>query len=306
MNSTTDPFFRQAAQQLNTEKLTVSRAVQSFLYDRELTPNTRKTYKSNLRRFRRAYGNHPVQKVDGDLMKLYLDGLRSAQGDVLAPSTYNRHFNTLRTFFNWVAQFHKLKRGSPMQGLEPKRLPDRLPRDLTISVQERIFRRITSLRDRALFTLLLEAGLRINEALSLDIEDLKLGEGRIRVLGKGGTEREAYPSKEAIRYVKRYVKERGRPLSGPLFVSRQGRLSYDMAYRLFRRYTDGITDQGKPLSIHQLRHTYGSRRAGKMDALILRDLMGHKSLRTTQQYARVNPSVLQKAVRRYEIGEGVS
>ena len=50
-----------------------------------------------------------------------------------------------------------------------------------------------------------------------------------------------------------------------------------------------LEENGQRLTIHQLRHTFGSERAGQMDALVLRDLMGHKSLKTTLQYAQVNP-----------------
>ena len=63
---------------------------------------------------------------------------------------------------------------------------------------------------------------------------------------------------------------------------------------LFKRYAEGLGGK-KPLTIHQIRHTFGSERAGQMDAMILRDLMGHKSLRTTQQHAQVNGEAVKKA-----------
>ncbi len=75
-----------------------------------------------------------------------------------------------------------------------------------------------------------------------------------------------------------------------------------MARRLFRNYSDGLEENGQPLTIHQLQHTFGSERAGHMEALILRDLMGHKSLRTTQQYAQVNREAVKKAFRDFERG----
>ena len=63
-------------------------------------------------------------------------------------------------------------------------------------------------------------------------------------------------------------------------------------------------DNGQPLTIHQLRHSFGSERAGQMDALILRDLMGHKSLRTTLQYAQVNGLSVKKAFRAFDRQRG--
>lgn len=73
-----------------------------------------------------------------------------------------------------------------------------------------------------------------------------------------------------------------------------------MARLLFCRYADGLATAVCPLSIHQLRHAFGSERAGHMDAFILRDLMGHKSLRTTQQYTKVNPEAVRHAFQKFD------
>lgn len=59
---------------------------------------------------------------------------------------------------------------------------------------------------------------------------------------------------------------------------------------LFRKYAQGLKQpNSRPVTIHQLRHAFGTERAGRMDALVLRDLMGHRNIRTTLRYARVNP-----------------
>jgi hypothetical protein len=59
--------------------------------------------------------------------------------------------------------------------------------------------------------------------------------------------------------------------------------------QIFRDYAEDMP--GDRPAVHQLRHSFGSERAGQIDALVVRDLMGHRSLRTTQQYARVNPDL---------------
>ena len=61
-----------------------------------------------------------------------------------------------------------------------------------------------------------------------------------------------------------------------------------------------FTEICKKPTIHSLRHSFGSERAGTIDALILRDLMGHKNLRTTQQYAKVNPEASKKAFQQFD------
>ena len=112
-------------------------------------------------------------------------------------------------------------------------------------------------------------------------------------------ERTGYLSETTIKLLRRYL--RGRPKNGPLCESRQGRLSYATAYQLFRKYTKGLGGK-TTLTIHQLRHSFGSERAGEIDALLLRDLMGHRSLRTTQQYAKVNPAATKKAFQEFDRG----
>ena len=145
------------------------------------------------------------------------------------------------------------------------------------------------------------AALRIGEALGLEIEEMKLEEREFRVVGKGDRERVGYLAEDTVKLLRRYLRERGRPRQGPIFESRHGtRLSYSMAWRLFRKYADGLQENGEPLTIHQLRHSFGSERAGEMDALILRDQMGHKSLRTTLQYAQVNGESVKKAFRAFD------
>jgi integrase/recombinase XerD len=143
----------------------------------------------------------------------------------------------------------------------------------------------------------------VDEALSLDVEDVNLAEGTVRVLGKGGHERVAYLSEETKPLLRRYIRSKATPGSGPLFGSRQGRLSYAMARVRFGRYAEGMTrSDGRPLGIHQLRHSFGSERAGRMDALVLRDLMGHRSIRTTLRYAKVNPERTREAFREFDRG----
>jgi site-specific recombinase XerD len=192
-----------------------------------------------------------------------------------------------------------------MDRVERRKLGERLPRPMNREQVKAFFEQIDQLRDKALFSLLYGSGLRVSEALGLDIEEISLEEREFRVVGKGDRERVGYLAEDTVKLLRRYLRERGRPRQGPLFWSRhRTRLSYSMAWRLFRRYADGLEETGQPLTIHQLRHTFGSDRAGQMDALILRDLMGHKSLQTTLQYAQVNGESVKKAFRAFDRQRG--
>jgi len=70
---------------------------------------------------------------------------------------------------------------------------------------------------------------------------------------------------------------------------------------MFREYADGIDNEaGSPIVIHQLRHTFGSERAGNVDPFVLRDLMGYADIRTTLTYSRVNPERTRKAFQEFD------
>ena len=281
---------------------TLAEAAEDFLA-RDWSAHTARNFALDLKRFTQPFGERPISQVSPVEVQDYLDGLTNRQGQPVSAETYNRHYGTLGNFFGWLVRQEELEY-SPMSKVDRKKLGERLPRPMTSAQIDAFFGRIEDRRDRALFSLLYGSGVRVSEALSLDIEDLNLAEGTFRVIGKGDRERVGYLSEETIERIRRYLRERGRPRSGALFVSRQGRLSYQMAYRLFRQYADGLAENGQRLTIHQLRHTFGSERTGQMDTLVLRDLMGHRSLRTTLHYAQVNGEKAREAFKEFDRQRG--
>ena len=233
-------------------------------------------------------------------VRAYLEGLMGRKGQPASPETFNRHFGTLSNLFLWLIRQGEVEK-NPMVKLERRRVGDRLPQPKTPEQIETFFARISDPRDRALFSMLYRSGPRVGEALSLNVADVNLEGGTFRVVGKGNAERVGYLSEETKPLIRRYVRGRGNPQAGPLFESREGRLSYPMTYVLFQRYALGLTrPDGRPITIHQLRHAFGTERAGKMDALVLRDLMGHRNIRTTLRYAQVNPERTQQAFEEFD------
>ena len=236
--------------------LTVDSAVDEFL-SRNWTRNTKRNYSADLRSFARAFKARSVASVSGTEIKAYLDGLQNRSGAPLKPATYNRHHASIQSLYSWLVRQEEVVT-SPMQKAERKPLPERLPRPMTDEQIEQFFAHVKSLRDRALFSLLYGSGIRISEALSLDVKQVRLADGSFTVMGKGGTERVGYLSEATKTLLRRYLRERGRPKHGPLFVSRQGRLSYAMAHRLFNKHAEGLP--GEKPTIHSLRHSFGSER----------------------------------------------
>ncbi|MEE8574051.1 MAG: tyrosine-type recombinase/integrase, partial [Thermodesulfobacteriota bacterium] len=165
----------------------------------------------------------------------------------------------------------------------------------------------TFLRDRAVLEILYSAGIRLSELTGLDTTDITLSAGTIRVFGKGGKERVAYLGAEAITALTAYLdcperavlKASGKEQSKsekPLFIGKMGaRLSGRTVERIVKKYAlqSEITKRPTP---HSLRHTFATHLldAG-VDLRTIQEMLGHRSLSTTQRYTKVSMEKLREA-----------
>ncbi len=175
------------------------------------------------------------------------------------------------------------------------RLEKRLPQFFSVEETERLLERPDpstplGLRDRALLELLYASGLRVSEACGLDLGDCSLPDGDLRVMGKGGRERIVPFGRAAERALLAYL-DRGRPRlarSVPaLFLnSRGGRLTTRSVRRILAAYE---LQAGLPRrSPHSLRHTFATHLLeGGADLRAVQELLGHRSLSSTQIYTHV-------------------
>jgi integrase/recombinase XerC len=154
-------------------------------------------------------------------------------------------------------------------------------------------------RDKALFEILYGCGLRVGEAVDLDITDVNLASGWVRVLGKGSKERNVPfgpPAREAIEI---YLAEwRLRDPTGPLFVNyRETRLSARSVARILIRHLVRMAS-AKTLSPHGLRHSFATHLlAAGADLRTIQELLGHARLATTQRYTHVDIDALMEEYR---------
>ncbi|GAC1523777.1 MAG: hypothetical protein NVS3B14_23810 [Ktedonobacteraceae bacterium] len=94
-----------------------------------------------------------------------------------------------------------------------------MARALDAQQVESVLRKIANPRDRALFWLIYDGGLRCQEALAIDIDDISWSERSIRIHGKGDRPREMFFSRAVSTFLDKYLARRGSPTSGPLFVN---------------------------------------------------------------------------------------
>ncbi len=279
-----------------------------YLTSLNLDGDTLRAYTIDLHRFERTMKNVSISSITKEQLKDYLDNLTSKYGQRVSLATQNRHYASLHRFFEWALQ-EKIINENPMEHL-PRRRPNKdlgevtpgsVIRALKKEQIEKLLKNAQSSRERLLFTILYTSGIRISEALDLNIQDISEGTINIRH-GKGNQPRQAYLSKQTEKLLIQYLEERGNPSSGPIFVTTHGqRLSYARARQLFMEAARNILNaDNTQITIHQLRHTFCTERAGHIDSFVLQRLAGHNDIRTTLRYTKVNDTVAKEAFTHFD------
>ncbi len=275
------------------------RAFERFLRaERNLSPHTQRAYASDLRQFLASTGEGsvPAEATSIDV-RSFLAGLHGRCG----PATLGRKLAALRAYFGFL-----IREGvcalDPTAGMSAPRLPKRLPRPLPVDECMGLIDGVPAgpaaieRRDRALLELLYGAGLRVSELSALDVRDVDLHRGDVRVTGKGGKQR-VVPLPAATRVaLAAWVDSRRAPglLAQPLFTAlRRGsaaprRLGPRDVRRVVARRArhGGIASHVHP---HRLRHSYATHLLDMgADLREIQELLGHASLSTTEKYTAVS------------------
>ncbi len=230
-----------------------------------------------------------ILSIRGYLAFLHKQGLQK--------TTIGRKLSTLRSFFAYLKKKNIFPDNPPAAVLSPK-TETRIPVFLSVDDMFRLLDSITGtnlldMRNRAIFETIYSTGIRVSEAAGLNARDVDTAEQMIRVLGKGDKERLVPIGAKALSSIADYRRklfETGGigTDSGALFRNKnQGRLTPRSINRILKKITAacGLT---VPLSPHALRHSFATHMldAGA-DLRIVQEILGHKSLSTTQKYTHV-------------------
>ncbi|WP_029893349.1 tyrosine recombinase XerC [Desulfohalovibrio reitneri] len=222
----------------------------------------------------------------------------------LAKSSVARSLSSLRGLFAYFRR-QGVVTSNPMSGVRNPKQETRHPQALNIDqvmslLESKLEPDPEGLRDLALAELLYGAGLRISEALTLDVEDLDAGQSFVRVMGKGGKERLAPLSEKARERLSRWLEQRGAMEPAPderaLFLGvRGGRLNRRQAARITEKLS-ALAGLPQSISPHTLRHSFATHmlEAGA-DLRSVQELLGHKRLSTTQRYTHLTMGKLMRA-----------
>jgi integrase/recombinase XerD len=215
-----------------------------------------------------------------------------------------RALSSVRSFHRFLLREGRAEHDPTVPVVRPK-LPRALPRPLVLQDVERILAApdaatAEGLRDRAVLETLYGAGLRVSELVGLDVDDVDLQDGSVRVLGKGSKEREVPLGRYARDAIGAYL-TRVRPefasarSRSALFLNRRGgRLTRQSVAKILARQTR-LAGVRAHVSPHVLRHSFATHLLdGGADVRVVQELLGHASVATTQVYTLVTKEHLRE------------
>jgi integrase/recombinase XerD len=274
--------------------------------ERGLSRNTLEAYRSDLLQFGEFLDRHGMSVAEtthGDLAAFISE--LAATPPPKAPATLGRKVACLRSFYRHLRREGTIEH-DPTADLRGPRKSQRLPRvlsrdDVVRLLSEPKGTEPLALRDRALLEVMYACGLRVSEAISLELADVDLEEAMVCARGKGSKERLVPIGRQAVAALRAY-RQRSRPalLAGKvesrLFLNRRGSpLTRQGLYKIVQGHARGAGLQAR-MSPHTLRHSFATHLlAGGCDLRSLQEMLGHADLATTQLYTQLSAERLKDA-----------
>lgn len=279
--------------------------------ERQLSSNTLASYKRDLE----GYASHlqEVQKLENyDVVSrqhilVHLENLR-VEGKTAR--TVARHISSIRSFHQFLLR-EKVTTTDPTVHLELPKLEQKLPKVLSIEEVDALIAapdraKPQGIRDTAMLELLYGSGMRISELIGLNIEDIHLTMGFVRVFGKGGKERIVPLGRGALEALSKYL-ERARydlqgnyPKTDALFISQRGkRLTRQGCWKLIKQHAQKANIQ-KEMTPHVLRHSFATHLIENgADLRAVQEMLGHADISTTQIYTHISKTRLSEVYKQF-------
>jgi integrase/recombinase XerD len=290
--------------------VTLAEAIESFLfhcrYEKNLSPRTLSAYETDLQQFVRAMSPDAaadVSQVDRSHLRPYIQQLFEPYRE----KTVKRKVATLKAFFGYLERDETIA-VTPFRKLEVRiKETKRVPRTIPLGEVERLLRYLYAqqtagplsnveafvvIRDTAVFETLFATGARVSEVCHLEMEDVDLNDGWVRILGKGGKERVVQlcdPAIIAALGAYRACREAVGPTVAYFFLNRHGRRLSEQSVRTLLRHHATRAGVDVPVRPHLLRHSVATLLLEEgVDIRHIQHLLGHSSIATTQIYTHVD------------------
>lgn len=218
-----------------------------------------------------------------------------------------RKASSLRIFFKYLTNKTGELKENPTKELETPKIGKSLPKFLSLEQSKSLLNAVINYsgtykeRDYCIITLFLNCGIRLSELVGINLNDIK-SDKTLKILGKGNKERIVYLNDACINAIEDYKKHRPNDKikdSNALFISRQhNRISVKTVQALVEKYLKvaGLSNAG--FSVHKLRHTAATLmyQYGNVDIRILKEILGHENLGTTEIYTHISNNQVKDAI----------
>ena len=282
----------------------IERYIDAMWIEKGLSENTLSSYRSDLRHYDiwlvKELGKSVLRADRGDLQSYLGERLRKGQSQ----RSTARFMSCVRGFYKYSLREGRLT-VDPTLDVDSPKLGRPLPKSLSELDVERLLRAPDveiplEFRDRTMLELLYACGLRVTELTSLQLVQVSLNQGVVRVFGKGSKERLVPMGEEALSWLKRYMAGprsellKGLP-SDVLFPSRRGtQMTRQTFWYRIKIYAERSAIK-KNLSPHTLRHAFATHLLNHgADLRVVQMLLGHSDLTTTQIYTHVAKQRMQE------------
>ena len=273
--------------------------------ERQLADNTIISYRRDLEDYLEFISKAGFETIEAIGRPEILSYLQKLNSEGKSARTVSRHISSIRSFHQFLLR-EKVTSGDPTVHIDLPKIDQRLPRilsmdevDMLIAIPDRS--KPQGVRDNALLEILYGTGMRVSELIGLDMDDIHLSMGFVRVFGKGGKERIVPLGNQAIQACTRYVEE-ARPVFiakqrgvDALFVNMRGnRLSRQGCWKLLKGHALKAGLQ-KELTPHILRHSFATHLIENgADLRAVQEMLGHADISTTQIYTHVSRARLKE------------
>ncbi len=269
----------------------IDKFIRYLQVEKGLSPHTLRAYQKDLEIFSEFVNTSP-EKIDPVEVRGFIAQQISSG---LSKTTAGRRLAAVRSFFRFLHREGYVK-SNPAKVINTPRKPKTLPKFLTVDDVFNLIEKPEGIgfmvaRDRAILELLYSSGIRVSELSGLDMGDINLRDGLVKVKGKGKKERIVPIGAKAIDAIRSYLIERMllKKRDAALFLNRRGsRLTERSIRRLVVKYARMVLLDGR-IGPHTLRHTFATHllQAGA-DLRTIQELLGHSSLSTTQKYTHLD------------------
>lgn len=278
-----------------------------FLLARErgIDPNSKEFLEIDVR----SFGLPQIKKIGAEDIYEFLFYTNQDRGNQWAARS--RKLSAIRSLFKYlVVRRHYLDQ-NPAANIDSPKPKKTLPKVLTLEESLKLLNAVETdvespnrVRDFAILTLFLNCGMRVSELVGINLSDLDAELRSLRVTGKGSKERIVYLNDACAQALSSYLNERKSPKYAEvrekaLFLSRlEKRISVKTVQALVYKYLERAGLEAKHYSVHKLRHTAATLmyQSGQVDVRVLKEILGHEQLNTTQIYTHVDNRNMEEAM----------